>query len=171
MINNIPVKKEDIITMLEYGIERSRAGYGGPFSAMVYETKTGKVLAIDSNSVLADNDPTAHGEINAIRRACKMIKKPHLDGYSLLTSSEPCPTCMSVIIGWSQLDSWSYIVGSEVAAEVGFNDIEYYKKMQLIMRMKKVKSEYEKFYKYSDIEIENKIVSVFKEYKEKGVLY
>ncbi len=64
---------------------------GGPFGAVV--VKNGEVLAACGNSVLRDNDPTAHAEINAIRAACRKVGSPHLDGAVLFASCECCPMC------------------------------------------------------------------------------
>lgn len=159
------IDKEKINEMIENGFQTAKEGNGGPFSALIFNSDTGEVICWNSNSVLKDNDPTAHGEINTIRRACKILNKPTLEGYSLLTSNEPCPMCLSAIM-WARLDNWYYIADSETAAQIGFDDIEFFKKMQLVMRMKKVKSEYEKFFKYSDAELEEKIKIAFKEYKD-----
>lgn len=159
------VNKEEIKGMIKSGFDTAKAGFGGPFSALIFNTDTGEVITYSSNSVLKDNDPTAHGEVNTIRKACGILKKPTLEGYSLLTSNEPCPMCLSAIM-WARLDNWYYIADSETAAQIGFDDIEFFKKMQLVMRMKKVKSEYEKFFKYSDEELEESIKIAFKEYKE-----
>ena len=52
---------------------------GGPFGAVI--VKDGKVVAGASNSVTIDNDPTAHAEVNAIRKACKALNTFDLTGY------------------------------------------------------------------------------------------
>ncbi|MEK8093673.1 nucleoside deaminase [Methylocystis sp. IM3] len=64
---------------------------GGPFGAVI--VRRAEVLAACGNSVLGDNDPTAHAEINAIRMACKKVGSPHLDGAAMFTSCECCPMC------------------------------------------------------------------------------
>merc|ERR1712094_17820 len=67
---------------------------GGPFGAVIVD-KNGKVLAATGNSVVKDNDPSAHAEVNAIRMACKKIGSHDLSGCTLYTSCECCPMCYS----------------------------------------------------------------------------
>ena len=71
-------------------------GYGGPFGATVI--KDNVAISYASNSVLKDNDPTAHAEINAIRMACKHLGTYDLSGCELYTTCYPCAMCLSAII-------------------------------------------------------------------------
>lgn len=64
---------------------------GGPFGCVI--VRDGEVLAATGNSVLRDNDPSAHAEVNAIREACRKVGAPHIRGATLFTSCEPCPMC------------------------------------------------------------------------------
>jgi tRNA(Arg) A34 adenosine deaminase TadA len=75
---------------------------GGAFGAVVVD-RDGNVLADGMNHVVAQNDPTWHGEMHAIRQACALLKKPKLDGCILYTSSEPCPMCLATAY-WAGLD-------------------------------------------------------------------
>lgn len=75
---------------------------GGAFGAVVVDAD-GKVIADGMNHVVAQNDPTWHGEMHAIRTACALLKKPKLDGCVLYTSSEPCPMCLATVY-WAGLD-------------------------------------------------------------------
>ena len=83
---------------------------GGPFGAVI--VRGGEILAATGNSVLRDNDPSAHAEVNAIRAACKKIGAPNLKGATLFSSCEPCPMCYSTAY-WARVDriyyaaSWS----------------------------------------------------------------
>lgn len=96
-----------------------RAGIGGPFGAVI--TKGDEVIAIASNTVLQDNDPTAHAEVNAIRRACKKLGTHDLSGYTLYATGSPCPMCMSATI-WANIKE-VYISGlPEDADAIGFRD-------------------------------------------------
>jgi guanine deaminase len=74
---------------------------GGPFGAVV--VRDGQVLAASGNSVLRDNDPSAHAEVNAIRMACKKIASPNLKGATLYTSCEPCPMCYATAY-WARVN-------------------------------------------------------------------
>jgi guanine deaminase len=78
---------------------------GGPFGAAV--VRDGELLAASGNSVLRDNDPSAHAEVNAIRMACKKIGAPNLKGATLFTSCEPCPMCYSTAY-WARVDRIFY---------------------------------------------------------------
>jgi guanine deaminase len=79
---------------------------GGAFGAVIVD-QNGEVLADGMNHVIAQNDPTWHGEMHAIRQACALLKKPKLDGCVLYTSSEPCPMCLATAY-WAGLDGIVY---------------------------------------------------------------
>ncbi|WDF67073.1 nucleoside deaminase [Sphingobacterium oryzagri] len=93
--------------------------HGGPFGCVV--VRDGKVLSAESNSVTADCDPTAHAEINAIRKAAKKIGKADLSGCTLYTSAEPCPMCLSAIY-WSNITEVYYGNTKRDAEWAGFGD-------------------------------------------------
>ena len=77
---------------------------GGPFGSVI--VKDDKIIAEGSNKVTCSNDPTAHGEIVAIREASKNLNTFDLSGCEIYTSCEPCPMCLSAIY-WSRLDKIS----------------------------------------------------------------
>ncbi|XMB72137.1 nucleoside deaminase [Mycoplasmatota bacterium WC30] len=93
---------------------------GGPFGALIID-KDGKILAVTSNSVLKDHDPTAHGEMNAIRAASKKIGSHDLSGCTLYTTSFPCPMCLGAII-WSNIKKVFYGCTAIDADAIGFRD-------------------------------------------------
>lgn len=93
--------------------------HGGPFGAVV--VKDDKIIGKGSNSVLKNNDPTAHAEIMAIRDACKNINSYDLSGSIIYTSCYPCPMCLSAII-WSNIKTVYYGNSKEDAASIGFRD-------------------------------------------------
>ena len=93
--------------------------YGGPFGAMI--TKDNKIIAIASNTVLKDNDPTAHAEINAIRKAGEVLNTHDLSGCILYATGYPCPMCLSAII-WSNIKEVYYGTNLKEAADIGFRD-------------------------------------------------
>jgi tRNA(Arg) A34 adenosine deaminase TadA len=78
---------------------------GGPFGCVI--VRDGEVLAASGNSVLRDNDPTAHAEVNAIRAACKKVGTPHLKGAVMYTSCEPCPMCYATAY-WTRINRIYY---------------------------------------------------------------
>lgn len=98
-----------------------RKGIGGPFGAAIVNSETGEILCVDSNHVLANNDPTAHAEICAIRTACKILGTFDLSGYTIYATGYPCPMCMGAII-WANLDKVIYAGEAGDADDIGFRD-------------------------------------------------
>lgn len=92
---------------------------GGPFGAVI--AKDGEIIAEASNSVTLDNDPTAHAEVNCIRKATKKLSTFDLAGCEIYTSCEPCPMCLGAIY-WAHLDRIYYGNDRKDAAKIGFDD-------------------------------------------------
>ena len=92
---------------------------GGPFGAVI--VKEGKIIAKAHNTVLKDKDPTAHAEINAIKKASQKLKTHDLTGCILYTTCYPCPMCMSAII-WANINTIYYGNTKEDAANIGYKD-------------------------------------------------
>ncbi len=99
---------------------------GGPFGAVV--VRDGEVLAVSGNSVLRDNDPSAHAEVNAIRLACKKIGAPNLRGATLFTSCECCPMCYATAY-WARIGKIYYAAAWTDYADL-FDDSNISKDMQ-----------------------------------------
>ncbi|KAA6457643.1 nucleoside deaminase [Acidobacteria bacterium AB60] len=78
-----------------------------PFGAMIVHSKTGNVLTRALNSVRRRYDPSAHAEVQAIRRGARRLKQLSLAGHTLYTTCEPCPMCMSAAL-WARLDRVVY---------------------------------------------------------------
>jgi guanine deaminase len=96
---------------------------GGPFGAVI--VKDGKVIAKGYNMVLKTNDPTAHAEIIAIRKASKKLKRFDLSDCEMYSSCEPCPMCLSAIY-WAKIKKLYYGCTKEDAAGIGFDDKRIY---------------------------------------------
>ena len=103
----------------ELANENLKTNAGGPFGACI--VKDGKIIGRGSNHVLANNDPTAHAEVMAIRDACKNINSYDLSNCELYTSCYPCPMCLSAII-WANIKKVYYGNTKEDAADIGFRD-------------------------------------------------
>ena len=103
----------------ELANENLKTNAGGPFGACI--VKDGKIIGKGSNHVLANNDPTAHAEIMAIRDACKNINSYDLSECELYTSCYPCPMCLAAII-WSNIKKVYYGNTKDDAADIGFRD-------------------------------------------------
>lgn len=114
-----PVDNSFMARALELALENVRAARGGPFAAVV--VKDGKVIAEGINSVTAGNDPTAHAEIVAIRRACLVLNYFQLTGCDIYTTCEPCPMCMAAIY-WARPARVFYASTAQDAARFGFDD-------------------------------------------------
>src|ERR1700749_2341601 len=82
--------------------ENVTGGKGGPFGAVI--ARNGQIVGEGANSVTATNDPTAHGEVNAIRAACRALGTYTLVGCELYTSCEPCPMCLAAA-HWARLEA------------------------------------------------------------------
>lgn len=92
---------------------------GGPFGAVI--VKDGKIVMGSANSVTVDNDPTAHAEVNTIRKACQQLGTFDLSGCVIYTSCEPCPMCLGAIY-WAHLDRIYYGNTRKDAADIDFAD-------------------------------------------------
>ena len=92
---------------------------GGPFGAAVV-TPDGRIFAA-SNTVLGDHDPTAHAEVNVIRKACAELGTHDLSGSILYTTCYPCPMCLGAII-WANIKEVHYGATPQDAASIGFRD-------------------------------------------------
>jgi guanine deaminase len=85
--------------------EKSAAGLGAPFAAVI--VRDGTIVGEGWNTVAADHDPTAHGEVMAIRDACRRLATIDLSGCDIYTSCEPCSMCVATI-WWAKLDRVYY---------------------------------------------------------------
>lgn len=102
---------------------------GGPFGAVI-ASKEGEIIAEASNSVTIDHDPTAHAEVNCIRKAAAKLGSFNLAGYDIYTSCEPCPMCLGAIY-WAHLDRIYYGNDRKDAARIGFDDDFIYRELEL----------------------------------------
>lgn len=114
--------------MMKLGVDEARRtmnqNLGGPFGAVIVD-KDDNVIAIASNTVLGSNDPTAHAEINAIRKAGQFLKTHDLSGCKLYATGYPCPMCLSAII-WSNIKEVYFGTNLSEAEKIGFRDKKIY---------------------------------------------
>mgnify|MGYP006298963695 CR=1 FL=1 len=99
--------------------EKSASGENGPFGAVI--VKAGEIISRGWNTVVSSHDPTAHAEINAIRKAANKLGDNDLDGCTIYSSCEPCPMCFSAIM-WARLDRVVYSSTRQDASQAGFDD-------------------------------------------------
>lgn len=112
-------KNEMMREAIRLSIENVESGNGGPFGAVV--VKDGKIIARGTNQVTSSNDPTAHAEVVAIRKACEVLGSFQLDGCEIYTSCEPCPMCLGAIY-WARPDKIYYANTKKDAADINFDD-------------------------------------------------
>ena len=108
---------------------------GGPFSSVII--KEGKIIAEGSNKVTLTNDPTAHGEIVAIRQACKKLNDFNLMGCELYSTCEPCPMCLSAIY-WAHIDKIYYANTRNDAQKIDFDDSLIYSELLTNVKKRKI---------------------------------
>lgn len=122
-------------------IELARTGidnkFGGPFGAVV--VKDGEIIAEGWNEVTSKNDPTAHAEVNAIRKACTVLNDFQLTGCTIYTSCEPCPMCLGAIY-WARPEKMFYACTREDAAAIGFDDQFIYDEIGRDLEERRIKT-------------------------------
>lgn len=104
----------------EKGISK---GHGGPFGAVI--VKDGEVIAKAHNQVIKNQDPTCHGEMMAIHKACKKLKTFDLSGCEIYTTGEPCPMCLAAIL-WANISKVYYGCNIYDTEDIGFRDSAFY---------------------------------------------
>lgn len=104
---------------IKLAMSNVESGQGGPFGAVI--VKNGKIIARGANEVTRSNDPTAHAEVVAIRKACAELHSFQLEGCELYASCEPCPMCLGAIY-WARPDKIYFAATKEDAAAVNFDD-------------------------------------------------
>ena len=128
------MKNEFMNRAIELSIESVNKD-GGPFGSVI--VKDNKIIAEGSNKVTSTNDPTAHGEIVAIREACKKINNFSLKGCELYSTCEPCPMCLSAIY-WARIDKIYYANTRKDAQKIDFDDSLIYSEFQKNIDKRKI---------------------------------
>ena len=128
------MKNEFMKRAIELSIESVNKG-GGPFGCVIIKDE--KIVSEGSNKVTSTNDPTAHGEIVAIREACKKINNFSLIGCELYSSCEPCPMCLSAIY-WARIDKIYYANTRKDAQKIDFDDSLIYSEFQKNIDKRKI---------------------------------
>lgn len=113
------MKKEFMEAAIKEAEKGMHNGDGGPFGAVI--VKDGEIIATGHNLVLSTNDPTAHAEVVAIRRAAKKLETFDLSGCEIYSTCEPCPMCFAAI-HWAKMKILYYGCDQSDAARIGFDD-------------------------------------------------
>ena len=128
------MKNEFMKRAIELSVESVNNG-GGPFGCVII--KDDKIIAEGSNKVTSHNDPTAHGEIVAIREACKKLNNFSLNQCELYSTCEPCPMCLSAIY-WARIKKIYYGNTRDDARKIDFDDSLIYTELQKNIDKRKI---------------------------------
>lgn len=124
----MPTDAEFLRRAIELAVNNVRSGAGGPFAAVI--VRNGQIVGEGANSVTRTFDATAHGEVNAIRDACRRTGDFLLRGCTLYTSCEPCPMCLSACY-WAQIERVVFGASQHDADAAGFGDAALYRELAL----------------------------------------
>lgn len=153
---------DDDIRFMKRAIELSEKtslidSAGGVFGSVI--VRDGEILGEGANRVVAENDPTWHGEMEAIRKACKKTGSFKLRGATLYTSAEPCPMCMAAVY-WAGIERVYYGATNADALEYGdFDDSMIYGELKKPVSQRSIKC--------TQI-MQEEAVEVWKKYKNKA---
>jgi len=128
------MKNEFMKRAIELSVESINKD-GGPFGSVI--VKDNKIIAEGSNKVTPTNDPTAHGEIVAIRDACKKLNNFNLSGCELYSNCEPCPMCLSAIY-WARINKIFFANTREDARKIDFDDSLIYSEFKKNINERKI---------------------------------
>ncbi|MBK6936693.1 MAG: nucleoside deaminase [Chitinophagaceae bacterium] len=124
-----------MLRAIQLSIENVESGKGGPFAAVI--VKNGEIISTGVNEVTSNNDPTAHAEVVAIRKACEKLNTHQLEGCEIYCSCEPCPMCLGAIY-WARPLKIYYANTKEDAAAIGFDDHFIYTEMAMPVQKRKL---------------------------------
>ena len=99
---------------------------GGPFGAVI--VRNGEVIAVAHNEVLGTNDPTAHAEIVAIRKATAKLGRFDISDCEIYSTCEPCPMCLAAI-HWAGIKKLYFGADRHDSTIGGFDDEFIYQLM------------------------------------------
>ena len=112
---------------MKIAIDEARTGinahHGGPFGCVI--VRNGEIVGRGHNEVIKQNDPTCHGEMMAIRDACKKLGTHDLTSCELYTTAEPCPMCRGAIL-WANIRKVYYGCNISDTDKIGFRDKVFY---------------------------------------------
>ena len=128
------MKNEFMKRAIELSIQNINKG-GGPFACVI--VRDNNIVGEGSNKVTPTNDPTAHGEIVAIREACKKLNNFTLNGCELYSTCEPCPMCLSAIY-WARIDKIYYANTRDDARKIDFDDSLIYSEIHKKINERKI---------------------------------
>jgi len=141
-----------VIALSQQGM---RGGFGGPYGTVI--VKDGEIIAEAHNEVLATNDPTAHAEVLAIRRAGPKLGTFDLSGCEMYVNGTPCCMCMGSIL-WAKISKVYYALSPEASGEIGLGDEHLYAEMARPLAERKIVP----MINYPDVD--NEAIAVYREW-------
>lgn len=120
---------------IRISLQKMRSNHGGPFGAVI--VRRGEIIGRGWNRVTSTNDPTAHAEVMAIRKACRRLQRFQLEDCEIYASCEPCPMCLSAIY-WARIKRVFYANTRWDAARVGFHDDFIYRELRRPVSRRKI---------------------------------
>lgn len=127
--------EQHMLRAIRLSEEGMQSNAGGPFGAVV--VKNGVVVGEGNNCVTSTNDPTAHAEVVAIRKACRQLNTFDLSGCEIYCSCEPCPMCLSAIY-WARIGKIFFANTRSDAAAIGFDDDLIYTEIPKAVQQRKI---------------------------------
>ena len=127
-------KSKFMLRAIELSIQSAKSK-GGPFGCVI--VRDNKIIAEGFNQVTVNNDPTAHAEIVAIRKACENQNNFFLKGCDLYATCEPCPMCLSAIY-WARIDKIYYANTRNDAKKIDFSDALIYEELNKKIKDRKI---------------------------------
>ncbi len=115
-----------------------KKNHGGPFAALILFKDGSFVKA--HNEFIKRNDPTAHAEILALRKACQIKKTYHLEEAIIYSTSEPCPMCLSALY-WGKISKIYYVLDRKDAHAIRFIDQDLYKEINKKKELRNISCE------------------------------
>lgn len=120
-------KKKFMQVAIDEAYAGIRNGDGGPFGCVI--VRDDEIVGRGHNCVVKKNDPTCHGEMEAIRNACSIAGSFDLSGCELYTTAEPCPMCLGAVL-WANIDKVYYGCTCADTENIGFRDSKFYEFLQ-----------------------------------------
>lgn len=120
---------------LELSHQGMANGHGGPFGCVI--VNGGDIVSEAHNEVLSSNDPTAHAELLAVRRASAKLRTFNLAGCELYTNGAPCCMCMSSML-WGRIGRVYYVLSMEESRSIGLGDEPFYEELARPLDQRKI---------------------------------
>lgn len=154
LYNNIDECIDDALKLSStYADEGVIGNIGGPFGASIIQVIDGKyrIIVIARNTVISEKDATCHAEVNAIRKANKILNRFDLSDCILVSTSKSCPMCISAAC-WARIPTVYYSLDYDLATTSGFKDNNILEYLQ--GKNDKVITEKKRYTKYAEVPFE-----------------